>query len=468
MRIAVVGAGIAGLAVTKVLTAVGHDVVTFDTEPEVGGVWSPTRRYPGLTTQNTRMTYEFSDHGAPSSWPDYPSAEQWHSYLRGYVDRFGFEGNLRLGTGVAAAKPTAAGWDLRLESGEHVEAAHLVVANGVFCRPLVPDWPGAAGFADAGGVVKAPSQRLTLDDARGKHVVVVGYGKSACDVATALAAVAASVTVVSRRLLWKGPKYLLGKHFEDVAMTRLGEVLFANPRRFGPVFSVLSRRVVALQGLAELGLVPPGRFEDIAASTASLATDGFFQAVRAGTITVRRDRHIVELRGTDGPSAVLDDLAVLPADLVVAATGFEQSVPFLDASLGVRNDQGEFELFRNVLPHEAPNLTFAGYNTSLVSSLSAEVGATWIAAHVAGALSLPPVAERRAQVRASLAARAARTHGKHASGTLVLPRSIGNIDQMLGDMHALLPRRVRMAQWRRRSYSSDFRETLAAAARALA
>jgi hypothetical protein len=284
----------------------------------------------------------------------------------------------------------------------------------------------------------------------------------------ALSTVAASVTMVPRRLLWKAPKKLLGKQFEDVAMTRLGELLFASPRRFGPVFGVVSRKVVELQGLAALGLIPPGSFEDIAASSASLATDGFFEAVRTGSIAVRRDRLVVELRGTDGPRAVLDDGAVLPADLVIAATGFEQSVPFLDPSLGVRNENGEFELFRNVLPHQAPNLTFAGYNTSLISSLSAEVGATWIAAHLAGALSLPSLAERRAQVRTTLAARAARTHGKHANGTLVLPRSIGNIDQLLGDMHALLPRRVRMAQWGRRSYSTDFRETLNTAVQRLA
>jgi cation diffusion facilitator CzcD-associated flavoprotein CzcO len=388
------------------------------------------------------------------------------------VDRFDLNPNLRLGTGVALAKPTAAGWDLRLDSGEHVEAAHLVIANGVFCRPQIPDWPGTAAFTEAGGVVKAPSQGLTLDGARGKHVVVVGYGKSACDIAVALAPVAASLTMVPRRLLWKAPKRLLGKHFEDVAITRLGELLFANPRPFGPVFSSLSRRVVKLQGLDALGLVPAGRFEEIAASSASLATDGFFDAVRAGTITVRRDRHIAELRGAEGaarrPQAVLDDGTELSADLVVAATGFEQSVPFLDGSLTVRNGKGEFELFRNVLPHDAPNLTFAGYNTSFVSSLSAEAGATWIAAHLAGALTLPPLAERRAQVRDTLAARAARTNGKHASGTLVLPRSIGNIDQLLGDMHALLPRRVRLAQWSRRSYSTDFRDTLAAMVRALA
>jgi dimethylaniline monooxygenase (N-oxide forming) len=467
MQIAVIGAGIAGLAATKVLTAVGHQVVTFDTEPELGGVWSPTRYYPGLTTQNTRMTYEFSDHPAPADWPDYPSAAQWHSYLCGYVDRFGFGANLRLGTGVTLAEPTADGWDLRLDSGEQVEAAHLVIANGVFSQPLIPDWPGMAEHLDAGGVVKAPSQRLTLDDARDRHVMVIGYGKSACDSAMALSTVAESVTVVPRRLLWKGPKYILGKHFEDVAITRLGELLFANPQRFGPLFNVLSRATVKQQGLAASGLIPPGRFEDIIGANASLATDGFFDAVRAGTITVRRDRSIAELRGADGPQAMLDDGTVLPADLIVAATGFEQSVPFLDRSLTVRNADGDFELFRNVLPHDVPNLTFAGYNTSLISSLSAEVGAVWIAAHLAGALTLPPPAERWARVRADLAARKTRARGKNASGTLVLPRSLGNVDQLLGDIHAVLPRRVRMAEWGRRSYSTDFRETLAAAVRGL-
>ncbi|WP_194925099.1 flavin-containing monooxygenase [Catenulispora pinisilvae] len=481
MQIAVIGAGIAGLAATKVLTTVGHDVTTFDTEPDLGGVWSPTRHYPGLTTQNTRMTYEYSDHPAPASWPDYPSAEQWHSYLRGYVDRFGFSASLRLGTGVSRAEPTPEGWELHLDSGERFQAAHLVVANGVFSRPLVPGWPGRAGHAEAGGVIKAPSQQLTLDDARDKYVVVVGYGKSACDTAMALSAVAASVIVVPRRLMWKGSKVLLGKHFEDVAITRLGERLFAHPRRFGPVFRVLSRATVKQQGLTDLGLVPPGRFDDIVAGTASLATDGFFDMVRAGEIAVRRDCSIAELRGarTDNstgtgtgtgtgiPEAVLDDGTILRADLIVAATGFEQSVPFLDPSLTVQNADGEFELFRNTLPISVPNLTFAGYNASLISSLSAEVGAIWIAAHLAGTLNLPSPSDQRATISSDLAARKARTHGKHASGTVVLPYSLGAIDAMLSDLHAVLPRRTRTAQWTRRSYSTDFRDPLAAAVRAL-
>ena len=62
MRIAIVGAGFAGLASAKVLRELGHDVTVHDRTPDVGGVWSRTRRYPGLKTQNNKQTYRFSDH----------------------------------------------------------------------------------------------------------------------------------------------------------------------------------------------------------------------------------------------------------------------------------------------------------------------------------------------------------------------------------------------------------------------
>ena len=48
MRVGVIGAGVAGLSTAKVLLAAGHEVVVFDRTPDVGGVWSRTRRYPGI------------------------------------------------------------------------------------------------------------------------------------------------------------------------------------------------------------------------------------------------------------------------------------------------------------------------------------------------------------------------------------------------------------------------------------
>ena len=151
MRVGVIGAGISGLATTKALRSAGQEVVTFDRAPDIGGVWSSTRRYPGLHTQNTRFTYGFSDHIPPASWPEYPPAEQWHSHLQGYVDKFGLAPSLRLGVAVELAKQTNSGWDLALATGEHTEVDHLVVANGVFSEPNLPTWAGAAAHQAAGG-----------------------------------------------------------------------------------------------------------------------------------------------------------------------------------------------------------------------------------------------------------------------------------------------------------------------------
>ena len=458
MRSGIVGAGIAGLSATKVLRSVGHDVVTFDRTPDVGGVWSATRHYPGLTTQNTRHTYTFTDYDPPISWPDFPSAEQWHSHIAGYVERFGLADSLRLSTGIAHAVPTASGWVLTTEAGAKHEVDHLVVANGVFSAPSIPQWPGADVHAGSGGIVKAPTQRLTLDEARDRHVIVVGYGKSAGDVAVSLSEVAESLTVVARRLLWKGSKRLLGRDAEDVAQTRVTETMFAHPGAFRPSWSLVRRLHMMEQKLGDVGLVPDGRFEDIGQSTSSLMSDGFIDAVRSGAIVVKRDRSIDSLGA--GPKAHLDDGSVIPADLVVAATGFEQDVPFLDATVNVRDDDGNFDLFRRILPHDVPNLTFCGYNSSLFSTINAEIGAVWTAAYLAGALSLPPVEDRRKQVARELEYMKVRTKGKHARGTSVIPFSIRNIDEMLADLGVPLNRRKRLAQCGRRVLPRDYRDAI--------
>ncbi len=99
------------------------------------------------------------------TYPDFPSAEQWHSHIAAYVERFGLADSLKLGTGIAHAAPTADGWLLTTEAGEKHDIDHLVIANGVFCAPRIPQWPGADIHARAGGVVKAPSQRLTKTEA---------------------------------------------------------------------------------------------------------------------------------------------------------------------------------------------------------------------------------------------------------------------------------------------------------------
>lgn len=460
MRIAIIGAGFAGLSAAKVLTAFDHDVTVFEKAPDVGGVWSRTRRYPGLTTQNGSDTYTLSDFPMPKHYPEWPSGEQVQAYLQAYAEHFGLVGKIRLDTEVRSAVLEGDGWSVAGEAFDH-----LVVANGIFSEPKLPDYPGLDDFTKAGGRLCHASEFTELEDARSRDVVVVGYGKSSCDVAVALSEVATSTTVVARELLWKMPRKLGGVlNYKYLLLTRLGEGLFRyhTPVGFekflhGPGLPVRNSMLGSIQTLVtrqlklnDVGLVPEGTIEQIARSTVSLVTEDFFEKARGGEIIVYRDMSIVRLLEKDGgPAAELADGTVVAADVIVCGTGFQQRVPFLDdaTQAALHDKRGNFELFRQILPHEVERLTFCGYNSSFFSPLSAEIAALWIAQHLDGALDLPPVEERRMLVAEQLRWMEERTEGKHARGTNIIPFSVHNIDEMLGDLGMGIGRVRRFVEW---------------------
>jgi cation diffusion facilitator CzcD-associated flavoprotein CzcO len=487
--VAVVGAGIAGLACAKVLTQFGFSLQAFDRTPDVGGVWSATRRYPGLRTQNSKRTYHFSDHPMPRHFPAWPDGAQMQNYLSSYVERFGFGDRIRLDAEVVAAEldELSGRWTLRVRDTrtdtEHDHGFdHLVVANGIFSDPFVPKLRINPEFTDAGGRVCHVSELHELDGVRGRAVVVVGYGKSACDVAEAVSEVAVSTDVVARRLLWKMPVRLGNAvHNEQLGLTRLGEATFPylEPTRFekfvhgagrparNGAFRLIGATVNRQLGLGHLGLVPNGSFDQVVASNFSLATAGFYKRVAQGAISVHRDTEITQLSAPAGrPTAQLANGTTVDADVVICATGFRQRVPFFSPELQARlcDARGNFALYRQILPLNVPNLSFAGYNSSLISSLNAEVGALWIAGQLTGGLSLPSAEEQRAQVSARLRWMEEHREGRHARGTSISPFSIHNIDEMLNDLGLDVGRTARALQWvrpiRPKSYRRITRQLL--------
>ncbi|MET8649189.1 flavin-containing monooxygenase [Nocardia aurea] len=477
-RIAIVGAGIAGLAYAKVLSREGFPIEVFDKAPDVGGVWSATRRYPGLRAQNTKRTYRYSDFPMPEDYPDVPDGAQMQAYLEGYVRHFGLGDSLRLGTEVVAADPVDSGWllEIRDHTGIHrASCDHLVVANGVFSEPSIPDFRGDDLYQVGGGRLLHTSQFHDVESVRGKTVLVVGYGKSACDVAEAVSHVAASTRVVARRLMWKMPrKPGLGLDYERLSLTRLGEAHFRYHRlnRFERFlhgkgrsfrdsnFDVIRELATKKMLLRELDLVPPGRFEEIAQSTVGLTTEGFYEQVRDGRIIVHRDTTITEMLSTKaGPAVDLSDGQRVQADVVLCATGFQQRVPFLTPYVQRRltDEDGNFRLHRHILPVEVPNLSFAGYNSSVLSQLNAEVGAHWTAALLQGRLTLPTHEDMIAEVDERLRWMDAGTGGHHAHGTAITPFALHDIDELLRDLKYRLPLRTRLAQWVRPVKPASYR-----------
>ncbi|MGH1553196.1 monooxygenase [Streptomyces sp. L7] len=336
---------------------------------------------------------------------------------------------------------------------------------GCSAKPAVPDFAGLAEFTEAGGVVCAGTEFHDAEQARGRSVLVVGYGKSACDVAVPISAVAARTDVIARQLLWKVPRKIGGRlNFKMLLLTRLGEALFRyiRPRGFerflhGPGNRLRRRMINSIGtvsirqlGLKRLDLVPEGAMEDIVRGAIGLATEGFFEAVTAGDITVHRDRTIEQLLVVDGaPSARLSDGTLLPADLVVCATGFTQGVPFLPEQVRAQllDERGNFMLYRQILPLGIPGLYFNGYNSSFFSPLNAELAALWIAADLAGALETPDTETMRHAVVEQLAFMDVATDTHHCRGTKIIPFSMHNADEVLGDLDLDINPLIRAAHW---------------------
>ena len=465
--ICIIGAGFAGLTSARVFKALGYEVTLYEKEADVGGVWSASRRYPGLTTQNTRTTYELSDFPMPLSYPEWPSGEQVQLYMQSYVDHYDFNEQVNLNRTVLATSFDAnrnvwtvntRGLTSELETAEF---DYLIIGNGIFSVPSIPTYKGVESFIEAGGHVCHTSEFTRREDARDKNVLVIGYGKSSCDVANAIQDITASTNVVARSLIWKIPKMIANKlNYKHLFLSRMSEALFryihlrgmdkffhtlGNPIRKAMLNSV-EFLVERQLGLKRLGLHPNTPLESIARSTVSLVSDDFYQNIEAGKIGIKKQAVITAL---NGKQALLSNGETVPVDLIVCGTGWQQVCPFLEQDIidRVTDEEGNFRLFRSMIPVDVPRLAFNGYNSSFFSQLNCEVGALWLADYLNQGFELPSSAEQNRDIDERLAWMEKRTLGKHSKGTNIIPFSIHHIDELLEDMQMNIDRFTQLKQW---------------------
>ncbi|XP_031639724.1 senecionine N-oxygenase-like, partial [Contarinia nasturtii] len=102
LNIAVIGAGASGLAATKRSLDEGHNVTVYEQGEAVGGIWFYTDKigkdeyginihtpmYQGLRTNSPYQTMEFPGYSYPNNTPSYPTQKLVLEYLNSYADYF--------------------------------------------------------------------------------------------------------------------------------------------------------------------------------------------------------------------------------------------------------------------------------------------------------------------------------------------------------------------------------------------
>ncbi|HUP92305.1 MAG TPA: NAD(P)-binding domain-containing protein [Solimonas sp.] len=314
IRIALIGAGPAGLAAARAFSRLGLPFTGFERHAGIGGLWdigNPwSTMYASAHLISSARRTEFAEFPMPAGTPDYPAHPLLLDYLRAYAQRFDLERHFDFGAQVKAAERLPrGGWGLRLDDGSIEEFTHLVCAVGTFSKPSRPAIPGRFD-----GEVRHSGEYKNPDIFRGKRVLIVGAGNSACDIAVDAVHHARSVDWSVRRGVWFVPKHILGKPADTLG----GAVKL--PPRLKQILDGLILKIV-IGDPTRLGLPKPDhRLYESHPVVNSLV----LHHVAHGDIRVRREP--VRYAGntvhfSDGTSG--------DYDLVLLATGFELDFPFL-------------------------------------------------------------------------------------------------------------------------------------------
>jgi cation diffusion facilitator CzcD-associated flavoprotein CzcO len=456
MDIAIIGGGISGVAAARVLKRFGHEVVIFERSATPGGVWAVA--YPEVRLQNVAEHYRLSDFPWPFPPDLHPTREQILRYLGEVVRHFAID--LRTLHEVLALREVEGGWEMEVKGPDGVATRrfdYVVVAAG--------QYTGEKHRLPLADRERFPGQVLTDRDVQDlgvladKRVAVVGFGKSAVDMAAFAAERGSKVNHVFRTPRWLLPRRFFGVHVANVLFSRMSTAFIPSwvqandPERFlharlrpvvGGFWSMIQTIVRAQTGVHGLHLDPEVRrrmkvLEPEATlpyemrSATALAPDAYYPNVIEGNI----EPHRGEPKGFTERGLLLADGTEIPADLIILSTGFgSPRFPYLPEKYRalLEGEHDGPQLYRHVVHPRIPRLAFAGYNHGFLHVPGVEIAVLWLAAVLRGDLVLPAPEEMERRIADIVRWKRENVLYEPSRGAAVSTRFHQYLDVMLGDL----------------------------------
>lgn len=337
-KLLVIGAGPVGLGMADALRQAGIAYDQVDANDGLGGNWHHGV-YSTVHIVSSKRSTAYADYPMPADYPDFPSGVQMRAYLESYAHDRGLLPHLEFGRRVEAALPNLDdSWQVRFADGETRTYKGVVVCNGHHWDGILPELPGEY----TGRLMHSMDYRQPAD-LTGHRVLVIGGGNSGCDIASEAARVAKSSDWSLRSGAWFLPKTAFGRPLTDLPIWSLPIPL----QRL--VLKALIRLLIG--NYRDYGLPAPSH--RIFERHPTFGTDALGY-IRQGRI---RPRPAIER--CDGLTVHFADGSSGEFDMIVAATGYRLSFPFLAPGLvEVRNNAAQ--IYGGAFPPGVKNLYIVG------------------------------------------------------------------------------------------------------------
>ena len=398
--VCIIGAGSSGITAAKTLKQNKISFDCFEKGSQIGGNWrfnndnGMSSAYRSLHINTNRMIMAYSDFPMPESYPMFPHHSHIINYFDEYVNHFGVREDIQFNTEVKDVTRNHDGtYTVVTSNGNHLYD-NVIIANGHHWNPRFPE-PAFKG--DFKGEVLHSHYYREVEQIRGKDILVVGIGNSAVDIACEAARTYSGNVVISTR---SGanivPNWLWSIPFDSLASSLTSKLPIAIQRLF------LGSALRLARGKQEdFGVPKPKR--PLLSEHPTLSQDLLNLSGRG---LIKFKPNIKEFKGK---TVVFEDGTEQDFDMIVYATGYKVTFPFLkDQSFNV-SETNDFRLYKKVVHPDFSGLFFLALIQPLGAIMPlAEVQSKWIAKILNGECTLPNREEMLKSIEADKLAMAKR------------------------------------------------------------
>lgn len=349
-KVAIIGAGPAGLATARALAILGIDFDVFEKHSDVGGIWdvnnqgSPMYKSAHFISSKTMSGHQ--GYPMPDEYPDYPSNKQILTYIREFASAYDLKSKVQFNSTIKQVSESDNGWMIEVEKEGSIQQYHyrwLVCANGTNWFKNQPEINGQESF---NGEILHSVDYHDSDKLKGKKVLVIGAGNSGIDIACDAAFSADQAYISMRRGYHFLPKHIFGEPVDVFGSKSNWLPMRIQQRTFGALLRLING------DLTRLGLQKP---DHKVLSSHPIVNGQLLHYLQHGDIQAK-----VAIERVNGNSVYFTDGSQVEVDLIIQATGYNWRIPYLNDSV-FEWQNNRPQTFLKIFNKKHPNLFINGF-----------------------------------------------------------------------------------------------------------